>query len=263
MIVSVAIVSRSGLKPLIVKTYNLEAQQSTDIMISFSKGFVHDTSFFETAEYRFLYQPIDLSAYVVLVSERFNNVVQDLEVLGLLAECLTRSFPGPDAENPVTSYVSRYERVLFTIDEVVSFGVPNLPLTAADVTRRLAMYSVVEEMEKEERKVKEDSARKFRREREMEQQKQKAKDGLKKVVGAVRDITKEPSRGMSAIAATANATVSIAQGQGLPRRERESEAPAPVTAAPMAPRAPVRAPAGPAPAQAMTFNFTGGDDAWE
>ncbi len=254
MIAAVAIVSRSGLKPLLVKTNGLEQKESSDLMVSFAKSFDEEASFFETAEYRFLYQPIDSRVYVVLVSVRHSNVVQDLEVIHLLAEALGQQFASATSEN---DYVSRYEVALFVIDEVISFGVPNLPLTAAEVTRRLTMFSVVEEMEKEERKVKEDSARKFRREREMRQQTQKAKQQLKKVVKGVRDIAVDQTVG--------NIATVTHHARGGSRSGARSETsstgqPAVLMAQVAAPR-PAAPPSGPPPSSGMTLDFGAGMDA--
>ncbi|KAG9396899.1 Coatomer subunit, delta (CopD) [Carpediemonas membranifera] len=257
MIESIGIVSRSGLKPLIVQT-NSVTKDGTEMMISFAKGFQEEQSFFETSEHRFLYLPLESKAYVVIVTERHSNVVQDLEVLGLLVDILAKQFTEGVTESGI---VNSYERVLFVIDEVIPFGTPVTPLSIVEIEKRLKMYSVLEELENEQRKEKEEAARRLRHERELEQQRQKAKEQIGRVIGAVRDIGRDGPSART-VSNLAQAGVGAMTGQSgsptVPKPRREF----------VRPDAPAAAPAAAAPvvmaANAMTLDMgMMGQDAWD
>lgn len=74
----------------------------------------------ETDSIRYVYAPLESSMYLVLITNRGSNIIEDLDTLRLLAKVISEQLSGmPITEEAVTG---RAFELIFAFDEVISAG---------------------------------------------------------------------------------------------------------------------------------------------
>jgi len=97
----------------------------------------------ETADVRYVYQPIE-QLVLVLTTSKLSNIVEDLETLRLFARLIPEYCPGEVDEAAVTKHAFE---LLFAFDEVISCGVGHREdLTLQQVQTNLEMESHEEKL---------------------------------------------------------------------------------------------------------------------
>lgn len=76
-------------------------------------------TFIETHAVRYIYQPID-GLYLVLLTTRSSNIVDDREALQLLGRCVRDVCPNPPIDSTVVA--QKAFEILFAFDEVIALG---------------------------------------------------------------------------------------------------------------------------------------------
>lgn len=108
----------------------------------------------ETESVRYVYQPIE-EVFLVLVTTKSSNIVEDLATLRLMGRLISENAPNPSEEN----ISSKAFEILFAFDEVVTCG-QRENVTMEQVISILEMHSHEEELALEEkRKAEQDAIR--------------------------------------------------------------------------------------------------------
>lgn len=140
-------------------------------------------TYVETGSVRYVYQPAE-NLYVVLVTTKNSNIVEDLQTLRLLGRILPE-YVGTLDEEHVTK---KAFEVLFALDEIISGGFRE-NVTLEQVVSLLEMNSAEEELAKEAKKKAIDDARReaTRRAKEISQKKREGMLGGDGKASAGRD----------------------------------------------------------------------------
>mmetsp|Transcript_15183 Transcript_15183/g.30722 ORF Transcript_15183/g.30722 Transcript_15183/m.30722 type:complete len:496 (+) Transcript_15183:15-1502(+) len=117
----------------------------------------------ETAEVRYVYQPIE-NLMVLLMTNKLSNIVADLELLRLFAKVLTEYCPGEIDEANVCKHAFE---LVFAFDEVVAMGHKE-NVTMRDIQINIEMESHEEKLSIMIRQSKEREANQKAKEREKE-----------------------------------------------------------------------------------------------
>ena len=80
-----------------------------------------DHTYFETEAVRYIYQPLEFG-YLVLVTNKSSNIVEDLDVLRLLAKVLPEFCLTGMCEESVLEHAFD---IIFAFDEVISYPYQN------------------------------------------------------------------------------------------------------------------------------------------
>ena len=183
----------------------------------------------ETAEVRYVYQPIE-SLILVLTTSKLSNIVEDLETLRLFSKLIPEHCPGEIDESAVCKHAFE---LLFAFDELIACGVGHREnLTLQQVQANLEMESHEEKLALMIRQSKEREAQQEAERR----RKQIARDNRSKGMGgggiaSMRDFADDLRSGAASAAATIEANTA---GFGDPSFSRPpSSAPPPKAGAGM------------------------------
>jgi len=141
----------------------------------------------ETAEVRYVYQPIE-QLMVLLMTNKLSNIVADLELLRLFAKVLTEYCPGEIEEANVCKHAFE---LVFAFDEVVAMGHKE-NVTMRDIQVNIEMESHEEKLSLMIRQSKEREAREKAKEKEKEIARSK---GGGKMPGGIASMPEVPSLG--------------------------------------------------------------------
>ncbi|KAF6004149.1 Coatomer subunit delta [Cyanidiococcus yangmingshanensis] len=103
-------------------------------------------TFVESDSVRYVYQPVE-NLYVVLITNKASNIVQDLETLRLVSKILVELSPVYGVVDEAAVYEGAFD-LLFAFDEVVDWGGYLEPVTAPQIRQYLEMYSHEERLAK-------------------------------------------------------------------------------------------------------------------
>ncbi|KAK4534057.1 hypothetical protein CDCA_CDCA01G0082 [Cyanidium caldarium] len=103
-------------------------------------------TFIESDSVRYVYQPVE-DLYVVLVTNKSSNIVEDLETLRLLSKLVSESCPPYGMVDEEAVYESAFDLV-FAFDEVIDWGGCRENVDIPQVRQFLEMYSHEERLAK-------------------------------------------------------------------------------------------------------------------
>ena len=134
VVLSAAVTNRSG-KALISRQFvEMTRMKVENHLATFPKliGTERQHNTVETAEVRYVYQPIE-SLVLVLVTTKHSNIVEDLETLRLFSKAIPEYCPGEIDESSICKHAFE---LLFAFDEIIAcFCGQRENVTLREVTR--------------------------------------------------------------------------------------------------------------------------------
>merc|ERR1712151_401162 len=131
-----------------------------------------DHTFIETETVRYVYQPME-SLYLLLVTNKSSNILEDLETLRLLAKVVQDCCQIQVNEELVLKHAFD---IVFTFDEVISFG-HRESVTLSQIKTYTEMDSHEEKLAQMIQQSKENEAKEISKKRAAEFKKASGKDG--------------------------------------------------------------------------------------
>jgi hypothetical protein len=164
VIISASVVSRT--KTLVSRQYLEVSRSQVEGLLSTFQKLIDkeksDHTFFETENVRFVYHPLESNLFILLITTRGSNIVEDLETLKLLSRLTTEL-----AHSNEEQILSKAFDLIFSFDEVISFGYRE-PVTSAQVTQYVEMESHEERLHQMIQQSKEAEAREISKRKQTE-----------------------------------------------------------------------------------------------
>jgi hypothetical protein len=133
-----------------------------------------DHTFVETEAVRFVYQPMESGLYLVLMTTKNSNMIENLETLRLLSRLLQEICHKNPASSSTQAAITNQDTVLqnafdivFAFDEAISFGYRE-PVTVAQINQYVEMESHEERLHQMIQQSKENEAKETARRKQME-----------------------------------------------------------------------------------------------
>ncbi|KAL3791804.1 hypothetical protein HJC23_002435 [Cyclotella cryptica] len=178
VVLSASILSNRGSKPLVSRQFvEMNRLRIEGLLAAFPKLMGHSKqhTFVETDAVRYVYQPMENGMFLLLITTKASNIVEDLGTLRLLAKVV------PDVAGSITEHsINEHAfELIFAFDEVLTSGGYKEDITPSSIRTNLEMHSHEEEMALMLKKSKEDAAR--------EQMQAQAKAIKERQMAALRD----------------------------------------------------------------------------
>ena len=178
VVLSASILSNRGSKPLVSRQFvEMNRLRVEGLLAAFPKLMGHSKqhTFVETDAVRYVYQPLENNMFLLLITTKASNIVEDLGTLRLLAKVV------PDVTGSVSEHAVNEHafEIIFAFDEVLTTGGYKEDITPTTIRTNLEMHSHEEEMALMLKKSKEDAAR--------EQMQSQAKAIKERQMAALRD----------------------------------------------------------------------------
>ncbi|KAL7552845.1 hypothetical protein ACHAWF_016090 [Thalassiosira exigua] len=178
VVLSASILSNRGSKALVSRQFvEMNRLRVEGLLAAFPKLMGHSKqhTFVETDAVRYVYQPLENGMFLLLITTKASNIVEDLGTLRLLAKVV------PDVTGSVSEHAVNEHafEIIFAFDEVLTTGGYKEDVTPSAIRTNLEMHSHEEEMALMLKKSKEDAAR--------EQMQQQAKAIKDRQMAALRD----------------------------------------------------------------------------
>ena len=133
-----------------------------------------DHTYFETDAVRFVYHPMESGMYLVLVTTKGSNIIENLETLRLLSKMMQEICHAHPASSSTQSSITNEDTVLanafdivFAFDEAISFGYRE-PVTSAQIHQYVEMESHEERLHQMIQQSKENEAKETARRKQLE-----------------------------------------------------------------------------------------------
>jgi len=133
-----------------------------------------DHTYIETESVRFVYQPMESGLYLVLVTTKGSNIIENLETLRLLSKILQEICHSKPATSSTQSAITNEDTVLgnafdivFAFDEAISFGYRE-PVTSSQINQYVEMESHEERLHQMIQQSKENEAKETARRKQLE-----------------------------------------------------------------------------------------------
>lgn len=175
VVISAAVVSKT--RTLVARQYlEISRLQVEGLLSAFNKlvDSREDHTFVETEFARFVYQPMEAGLYLVLITTKNSNMIENLETLRLLSKLLQEICHGRPAPSSTQSSITNEEAVLnnafdiiFAFDEAISFGYRE-PVTCAQINQFVDMESHEERLHQMIQQSKENEAKETARRKQLE-----------------------------------------------------------------------------------------------
>ncbi|KAL9191339.1 hypothetical protein ACHAXT_001045 [Thalassiosira profunda] len=178
VVLSASILSNRGSKPLVSRQFvEMNRLRVEGLLAAFPKLMGHSKqhTFVETDAVRYVYQPLENAMFLLLITTKASNIVEDLGTLRLLAKVVP-DVTGSISEHAVNEHAFE---ILFAFDEVLAVGGYKEDVSPSAIRTNLEMHSHEEEMALMLKKSKEDAAK--------EQMQQQAKAIKDRQMAALRD----------------------------------------------------------------------------
>jgi hypothetical protein len=178
VVLSASILSNRGSKPLVSRQFvEMNRLRVEGLLAAFPKLMGHSKqhTFVETDAVRYVYQPLENNMFLLLITTKASNIVEDLGTLRLLAK-LVPDVAGSVSEHAVNEHAFE---IIFAFDEVLTTGGYKEDISPSTIRTNLEMHSHEEEMALMLKKSKEDAAR--------EQMQSQAKAIKDRQMAALRD----------------------------------------------------------------------------
>jgi hypothetical protein len=178
VVLSASILSNRGSKPLVSRQFvEMNRLRVEGLLAAFPKLMGHSKqhTFVETDAVRYVYQPLENNMFLLLITTKASNIVEDLGTLRLLAKVV------PDVTGSVSEHAVNEHafEIIFAFDEVLTTGGYKEDISPTTIRTNLEMHSHEEEMALMLKKSKEDAAR--------EQMQSQAKAIKERQMAALRD----------------------------------------------------------------------------
>jgi len=147
-VLSVAVTTKSG-KLLLSRQYvNLSRVRIEGLLASFPKliGTEQQHTYVETDNVRYVYQPVE-SLYVLMITTKGSNIVEDLETLRLLGKVLPEYSPRYGVVDEDTVLEAAFE-IICSFDEVIDWGGARESVNLSQIATYTEMYSHEERLAK-------------------------------------------------------------------------------------------------------------------
>jgi len=167
VVLSASVLAGSGSKSLVSRQFvEMSRMRVEGLLAAFPKLLSHSKqhTFVETDTVRYVYQPLENKVYLLLITTKSSNIVEDLGTLRLLAKVVP-DVTGGFQENLINEHAFE---LIFAFDEVLTTGGYKEDVTIGDVQTNLLMDSVEEKMQLVIEEKKKDSARKAMEEKASE-----------------------------------------------------------------------------------------------
>ena len=178
VVLSASILSNRGSKPLVSRQFvEMNRLRVEGLLAAFPKLMGHSKqhTFVETDAVRYVYQPMENNMFLLLITTKASNIVEDLGTLRLLAKVV------PDVTGSISEHAINEHafEIIFAFDEVLTTGGYKEDISPSTIRTNLEMHSHEEEMALMLKKSKEDAAK--------EQMQQQAKAIKDRQMAALRD----------------------------------------------------------------------------
>ena len=178
VVLSASILSNRGSKPLVSRQFvEMNRLRVEGLLAAFPKLMGHSKqhTFVETDAVRYVYQPLENNMFLLLITTKASNIVEDLGTLRLLAKVV------PDVTGSISEHAINEHafEIIFAFDEVLTTGGYKEDISPSTIRTNLEMHSHEEEMALMLKKSKEDAAK--------EQMQQQAKAIKDRQMAALRD----------------------------------------------------------------------------
>mmetsp|Transcript_22268 Transcript_22268/g.30505 ORF Transcript_22268/g.30505 Transcript_22268/m.30505 type:complete len:527 (+) Transcript_22268:32-1612(+) len=148
VVLSVAICTKGGKTLLARQFVEMTRIRIEGLLAAFPKLMSSDAkqqhTFVETDSVRYVYQPID-NLYLLLITNRASNIVEDLETLRLLSKVVP-NITGTTSTLPEEKILEKSFDILFAFDEVITFGGYREPITLQQIRTNMEMESHEEKL---------------------------------------------------------------------------------------------------------------------
>lgn len=170
VVLSASILSNRGSKALVSRQFvEMNRLRVEGLLAAFPKLMGHSKqhTFVETDAVRYVYQPLENGMFLLLITTKASNIVEDLGTLRLLAKVV------PDVTGSVSEHAINEHafEIIFAFDEVLTTGGYKEDVTPSTIRTNLEMHSLEEEMALMLKKSKEETAK-----RQMQEQSKAIKD---------------------------------------------------------------------------------------
>jgi len=175
VVLSASILSQNGTKPIVSRQFvEMSRMRVEGLLAAFPKlisshGRQH--TFVETDTVRYIYQPLENAMYLLLITTKTSNIVEDLGTLRLLAKVVPDVAGGLNEQN----LQEKMFELIFAFDEVLTAGGYKEDITLSNIRTNLEMDSheekmaiMLEEKKKQDAKKMMDEKAKQIKERQME-----------------------------------------------------------------------------------------------
>jgi len=176
VVLSASILASDGTKPLMSRQFvEMPRMRIEGLLAAFPKLITSSHSqqqqhtFVETDTVRYVYQPLENNLYLLLITTKTSNIVEDLGTLRLLAKVIP-DVTGGQTETAVNE--NAFE-LIFAFDEVLAVGGYKEDITLSAIQKNLEMESHDEKMHLAIEEKKKEEAAKLLKERSNDIQKQK------------------------------------------------------------------------------------------
>lgn len=158
VVLSAAILSNRGSKALVSRQFvEMNRLRVEGLLAAFPKLMGHSKqhTFVETDAVRYVYQPLENAMYLLLITTKASNIVEDLGTLRLLAKVV------PDVTGSITEHSVNENafEIIFAFDEVLTTGGYKEDISPSTIRTNLEMHSHEEDMAVMLKKSKEDAAK--------------------------------------------------------------------------------------------------------
>lgn len=181
MVVLSAAVTTKGGKVVLSRQYReLSRIRIEGLLAAFPKliGTDHQHTYVETDNVRYVYQPVE-TLYVLLITTKNSNIVEDLDTLRLLGKILPEYSPRYGVVDEESVLEAAFE-IIYSFDEVIDWGGLRENVDLQQIATFTEMYSHEERLVKmiQESKMAEAKEERKRREEEIRRQRNDGNDRL-------------------------------------------------------------------------------------
>lgn len=146
VVLSASILTQNGTKPIVSRQFvEMSRMRVEGLLAAFPKLISSHTrqhTFVETDTVRYIYQPLENGMFLLLITTKTSNIVEDLGTLRLLAKVVP-DVAGGLSENVLND--SMFE-LIFAFDEVLTSGGYKEDISLSDIRNNLVMDSHEEKM---------------------------------------------------------------------------------------------------------------------
>ena len=180
VVLSAAVTTKAG-KVVLARQYReLSRIRIEGLLAAFPKliGTDRQHTYVETDNVRYVYQPVE-TLYVLLITTKNSNIVEDLETLRLLGKILPEYSPRYGVVDEESVMEASYE-IIYSFDEVLDWGGLRENVDLQQIATFTEMYSHEERLVKmiQESKMQEAKEERKRREEEIRRQRNDGNDRL-------------------------------------------------------------------------------------
>lgn len=146
VVLSVAVLSQNGNKPLVSRQFiEMPRLRIEGLLAAFPKlisSSKQQHTFVETDTVRYVYQPLENSMYLLLITTKSSNIVEDLGTLRLLAKVV------PDVAGGLSEAAINQNafELIFSFDEVITTGGYREDIALSEIKKNLQMESHEEQV---------------------------------------------------------------------------------------------------------------------